>query len=97
MTATSTAAAPTARSPTAGTLASVRGTRMGASPVMVGRDEELRQLKRLLAVGRPRVAMIAGEPGIGKSRRMGQFLAGLAADTAVLAGQAEPGSLGRPY
>ena len=51
-----TVAVPNARSPTAGTLASVRGTRMGASPVMVGRDEELRQLKRLLAAERPRVA-----------------------------------------
>jgi DNA-binding CsgD family transcriptional regulator len=70
---------------------------MGASPVMVGRDEELRQLKRLLAVGRPRVAMVAGEPGIGKSRLIGELVAGLPADTAVLVGQAEPGSLGRPY
>lgn len=70
---------------------------MGASPVMVGRDEEHRQLRRLLAVGRPRVAMIAGEPGIGKSRLIGELLAGLPADTAVLVGQAEPGSLGRPY
>ena len=92
-----TVAVPNARSPTAGTLASVRGTRMGASPVMVGRDEELRQLKRLLAAERPRVAMIAGEPGIGKSRLIAELLAGLPADTAVLAGQAEPGSLGRPY
>ncbi len=70
---------------------------MGASPVMVGRDEELRQLRRLLAAGRPRVAMIAGEPGIGKSRLIGEFVAGLPAGTAVLVGQAEPGSLGRPY
>src|SRR5204863_552644 len=67
------------------------------SPVMVRRDEKIGELNRLLAVGRPRVTMVAGEPGIGKSRLIGELVAGLPADTAVLVGQAEPGSLGRPY
>src|SRR2546430_4380126 len=80
-----------------GTLASVRGTRMGASPVMVGRDDELRQLTQLVTSARPRVAMVSGEPGIGKSRLIQELLAGLPAGSAVLVGQAEPGSLGRPY
>src|SRR3954469_25876342 len=51
-----------------GNLAPVRATRGGASPVMVGRDAELRQLTRLFTSARPQVAMVAGEPGIGKSR-----------------------------
>src|SRR6266545_2064376 len=80
-----------------GTLSSVRGTRMGASPLMVGRDSELRRLIRLATSGRPRVAMVAGEPGIGKSRLIAELLANLPEGTAVLVGQAEPGSLGRPY
>jgi DNA-binding CsgD family transcriptional regulator len=80
-----------------GTLASVRATRVGASPVMVGRDGELRQLRQLAGSARPRIAMVSGEPGIGKSRLIQELLAGLPAGTAILAGQAEPGSLGRPY
>jgi DNA-binding CsgD family transcriptional regulator len=64
---------------------------------MVGRDGELGQLTRLAASGRPEVAIVAGEPGIGKSRLIQELLARLPADTAVLVGQAEPGSLGRPY
>src|SRR6266545_412287 len=80
-----------------GTLSSVRGTRMGASPLMVGRDSELRRLIRLATSGRPRVAMVAGEPGIGKSRLIAELLANLPEGTAVLVGQAEPGSLARPY
>jgi hypothetical protein len=64
---------------------------------MVGRDDELGQLARLAASGRPQVAIIAGEPGIGKSRLIREVLAVLPPDTAVLVGHAEPGSLGRPY
>jgi DNA-binding CsgD family transcriptional regulator len=80
-----------------GNLAPVRATRGGASPVMVGRDAELRQLTRLFTSARPQVAMVAGEPGIGKSRLISELLASLPADTPALLGQAEPGSLGRPY
>src|SRR2546421_293692 len=80
-----------------GNLTPVRATRGGPSPVMVGRDAELRQLTRLFTSARPQVAMVAGEPGIGKSRLISELLASLPADTPVLLGQAEPGSLGRPY
>ncbi len=80
-----------------GSLAPVRATRGGASPVMVGRDAELRQLRRLFASDVTQVAVIAGEPGIGKSRLISELLAGLPEGTPVLLGQAEPGSLGRPY
>jgi len=89
--------AATARAPTTGTLAPVRATRGGASAIMVGRDTELRQLTRLFSSARSQVAMVAGEPGIGKSRLIQELLASLPAETAVLVGQAEPGSLGRPY
>ncbi len=64
---------------------------------MVGRDAELRQLAELAASGRPRVAVIAGEPGIGKTRLVQELVATLPAEAVVLIGQAEPGSLARPY
>ena len=64
---------------------------------MIGRDRELRDLQRLVASRRPRVAMVSGEPGVGKTRLIQEFLATLGDDTVVLVGQAEPGSLSRPY
>ncbi|MEQ7125101.1 AAA family ATPase [Actinopolymorpha sp. B11F2] len=71
--------------------------RGGASAVMVGRDRELRQLQQLAASSHPQVAIVAGEPGIGKTRLIHELLAGLSADPVVLVGRAEPGSLARPY
>jgi DNA-binding CsgD family transcriptional regulator/tetratricopeptide (TPR) repeat protein len=47
--------------------------------------------------GKPKVAFLAGEPGIGKTRLVQEFLATLAPETRVLAGYAEPDSLARPY
>jgi DNA-binding CsgD family transcriptional regulator/tetratricopeptide (TPR) repeat protein len=67
------------------------------SPMMVGRDAELRELTRLARSGRCEVALIAGEPGIGKTRLVQELLATLPAGTTVLVGRAEPGSLARPY
>jgi DNA-binding CsgD family transcriptional regulator len=64
---------------------------------MIGRDRELSQLRQLAAADRPHVAVIAGEPGIGKTRLVQELLASLPADAPVLVGQAEPGSLARPY
>src|SRR5688572_33310010 len=64
---------------------------------MVGRDRELRQLAGLAAARRRAVAVIAGEPGIGKTRLVNELLAILPAETVVLVGQADPGSLARPY
>jgi DNA-binding CsgD family transcriptional regulator len=63
---------------------------------MVGRDRELRQLRQLATAPRPHVAIIAGEPGIGKSRLVHELLSGLS-DPLILVGHAEPGSLARPY
>jgi DNA-binding CsgD family transcriptional regulator len=64
---------------------------------MIGRKSELRRLARLASAREPAVAIIAGEPGIGKTRLVRELLATLPAETVVLVGQAEPGSLSRPY
>ncbi|GIF16330.1 regulatory LuxR family protein [Actinoplanes teichomyceticus] len=64
---------------------------------MIGRKRELRRLAQLTAAREPAVAIIAGEPGIGKTRLVRELLAILPARTVVLVGQAEPGSLSRPY
>jgi len=75
----------------------VRTTRGGASRAMIGRGRELRQLKRLAATQRPQVAIVAGEPGIGKTRLILELLASLPDEVLTLVGRAEPGSLARPY
>jgi predicted ATPase len=64
---------------------------------MIGRDSELRRLAQLASAREPAVAIIAGEPGIGKTRLVHELLSTVPADTVVLVGQAEPGSLSRPY
>jgi DNA-binding CsgD family transcriptional regulator len=64
---------------------------------MIGRESELRRLAQLAAAREPAVALIAGEPGIGKTRLVQELLSSLPAETVVLVGQAEPGSLSRPY
>ena len=65
--------------------------------MMVGREAELRELRALAASGRGEIAMIAGEPGIGKTRLVQELVAGVPPQTVVLIGHAEPGSLSRPY
>ncbi|GGQ85526.1 LuxR family transcriptional regulator [Couchioplanes caeruleus subsp. azureus] len=64
---------------------------------MIGRERELRRLAQLASAHEPAVAIIAGEPGIGKTRLVHELLATVPAETVVLVGQAEPGSLSRPY
>ena len=64
---------------------------------MIGRESELRRLAQLASARAPAVALIAGEPGIGKTRLVHELLATVPAGTVVLIGQAEPGSLARPY
>ncbi|MGH9209923.1 MAG: helix-turn-helix transcriptional regulator [Acidimicrobiales bacterium] len=71
--------------------------RTGLSPVMVGRATELDQLVGLLTTpAAPRIALVAGEPGIGKTRLLREFVAQVPPGTLVLAGQAEPDATGRP-
>ncbi len=78
-------------------VADVAVVRGGLSAVMVGRAAELRRLQAM-AVGlvEPRVALISGEAGVGKSRLAREFVATLD-DAPVLVGHAEPGELGRPF
>ncbi|MEV4348883.1 AAA family ATPase [Actinoplanes sp. NPDC049596] len=79
----------------------MRTLRGGAGSVMIGRESELRRLVRLAPGGgagaQTAVAIVAGEPGIGKTRLVHELIAKLPAGTVVLVGQAEPGSLSRPY
>ncbi|GAA1812951.1 hypothetical protein GCM10009682_37650 [Luedemannella flava] len=64
---------------------------------MIGRQRELRRLSQLAVARRPEVAIVAGEPGIGKTRMVSELLDGLPEGTVTLVGHAEPGSLARPY
>jgi DNA-binding NarL/FixJ family response regulator len=64
---------------------------------MVGRADELNRLRRLVGAADPQVALIAGEPGVGKSRLVQELVAGLPAGRRILLGQADPGALGRPF
>ncbi|GIJ45648.1 LuxR family transcriptional regulator [Virgisporangium aliadipatigenens] len=64
---------------------------------MVGRAGELRRLRGLVGSVDAQVAMIAGEPGVGKSRLVQELLADLPAGGRALVGQADPGTLGRPF
>jgi DNA-binding CsgD family transcriptional regulator len=71
--------------------------RTGLSPVMVGRAAELDRLAQLLGARRtPSVALVAAEAGLGKTRLIQELVARVPAGTVVLAGQADPGALGRP-
>ncbi len=75
--------------------------RTGLSPVMVGRSGPLARLRALLdephAGALPAVAVVTGEPGVGKTRLVQELIGGLPSGTLVLAGGAEAGALGRPY
>jgi DNA-binding CsgD family transcriptional regulator len=64
---------------------------------MIGRGPELQRLRRLGASPRVEVAVVAGEAGVGKTRLISELLAGLPDTTVILRGEAQPGSLGRPY
>lgn len=79
------------------TVADVAVVRGGLSAVMVGRAVELRRLQAMaVGLAEPRVALISGEAGVGKSRLAREFVATLD-DMPVFVGHAEPGELGRPF
>lgn len=70
---------------------------------MIGRAQPLRSLVDLVDAartrpsGEPAVALVSGEPGVGKTRLLAELTTRLPADVVVLAAQAQPGSLGQPY
>jgi DNA-binding CsgD family transcriptional regulator len=71
--------------------------RSGLSPVMIGRAAELDRLVGLIgARSEPAVALLAGEAGIGKTRLVQELVRRAPEGTVVLAGQADPGAVGRP-
>ncbi len=75
----------------------MRASGSGLSPVMVGRAAHLDQLRALLAVDGTGVGLVGGEAGIGKSRLVREVRAAIDPGVVVLAGQAEPGGLSRPF
>src|SRR4051794_41862718 len=65
---------------------------------MVGRADELTRLARLPdEEDAPAIALIEGEAGIGKTRLLRELCERLPEGTRVLAGQADPGTAGRPF
>src|SRR3954468_397380 len=72
--------------------------RPGLSPVMVGRGAELDRLARLPDIDdAPAVALLGGEAGVGKTRLVRELCDRLPPETRLIAGQADPGALGRPF
>ena len=64
---------------------------------MVGREADLGRLRGLFGASpTPTIALIAGEAGIGKTRLVQELVASAPDGTLVLAGQADPGTVGRP-
>ncbi|HEY8473123.1 MAG TPA: LuxR C-terminal-related transcriptional regulator [Natronosporangium sp.] len=73
-------------------------SRAGLSPVMVGRDSELAQLRRLAATATgPTIALIGGEPGIGKTRLATELIRAQPEATTKLLGQTDASGFGQPY
>jgi DNA-binding CsgD family transcriptional regulator len=65
---------------------------------MVGRAEELKRLCAMVHPGgNPRVALVSGEAGVGKTRLIQELVAQVGTGIPVLTGQAEQGAMGRPY
>jgi DNA-binding NarL/FixJ family response regulator len=71
--------------------------RSGLSPIMVGRSTELDRMTGMIGASAvPTIALVAGEAGIGKTRLIQELIARAPSGVTVLAGQADPGTVGRP-
>jgi DNA-binding CsgD family transcriptional regulator/tetratricopeptide (TPR) repeat protein len=81
-----------------GSLDGVVVGRSGLSPTMVGRRSELERLLKLVPqVDDPRVALVGGEPGVGKTRLIREFRSRLPDAIPLLTGQATREAVGRPF
>ncbi|HZB43153.1 MAG TPA: AAA family ATPase, partial [Ilumatobacter sp.] len=76
--------------------------RVGMSPVMVGRARPFARLAGIVDAAevmtseQPAVALVSGEPGIGKTRLVREIVASLPSRVTTIAVTAQPGSMGRP-
>ncbi len=72
-----------------------------SAPAMIGRDADLARLEERLdevRAGAPFTVIVGGEAGIGKTRLIAEFEAGLPSDVLLLAGQCvDLGSVAAPY
>ncbi len=65
---------------------------------MAGRADELERLARLVDAGPgPAIGLVGGEAGVGKTRLVRELIDRLPEGMVVFAGQADPGSFGRPF
>jgi DNA-binding NarL/FixJ family response regulator len=81
----------------AGSLTNVDG-RTHVANRLVGRDDELRRLRQVVASGDGmRVALVGGEAGIGKTRLIDEALHAAPADALVLRLRGDPGRRSRPF
>jgi DNA-binding SARP family transcriptional activator/tetratricopeptide (TPR) repeat protein len=88
------------RPATAPVAAPVWDTLPSLDTAMVGRDQPLAVLKEAFAQasrGGARFVLITGEPGIGKSRLLAEFVGGLRGGGTVLAGAGHEGEQSLPY
>ncbi len=69
--------------------------RAGMTDVLVGRDAELTKLCELIKSDESAVALLSGEPGVGKTRLVNEALVRSGVD--ALTGTSSPASLGRPF
>lgn len=65
---------------------------------MIGRASQLARLRHLAAAsGGPRVALVSGEAGSGKTRLIQELLGAIPDGTKVFTARAEEGAMGRPF
>jgi DNA-binding CsgD family transcriptional regulator len=76
--------------------------RVGMSPVMVGRARPFARLAgivdsaEVMTSDQPAVALVSGEPGIGKTRLVRELVASIPHRVTTIAITSQPGSMGRP-